>query len=201
MNTPNKLSLIRVLIIPVILFFLLPVQIFSFHPEKWNEFVATNGRLIACFLFIGASITDYADGKIARKYNMVTNLGKFLDALADKMLVIAVLVAFVQMQRISSAGVVIIILRELMVSGVRMVASEKGVVIAANTLGKIKTVTQMTAIIFILLEPLLTFIFRYLGDSSAYIPFVGTLLFFICVVMTIISGLDYLLKNLAFFKD
>jgi len=201
MNIPNKLSLIRIIAVPVILLFLLPIHIFSFEPEAWNAFVASQGKLIACILFIIASITDYVDGYMARKYNLVTNLGKFLDALADKMLVISVLVALVQIQRLSSVGVVLIILREFMVSGIRMIASANGNVIAAKMLGKIKTVTQMIAIIYILFEAVLLSVFAGVTNSQVYILGIGNILFFICVIMTVVSGMDYLLKNLSYFRE
>ena len=169
--------------------------------------IASYGRIIAGFIFVFASLTDLADGKIARKYNMITNLGKFLDSLADKMLVISVLVAFVDLGRISSVFVIIIILREFMVTGIRLIASEKGVVMAAEMIGKIKTVTQMTAIIYLLFEQLLEMIFvRILPDIastqiSVIITGVGDVVFLISVIMTIISGLDYLTKNLHYFKE
>ena len=201
MNTPNKLSMVRIVIVPVILLFLLPIRFLSFEPEGWNTFILTQGRLIACVLFIIASITDYVDGYIARKYDLVTNLGKFLDALADKMLVISVLVALVQIQRLSSFGVVLIILREFMVSGIRMIASADGNVIAAKMIGKVKTVTQMIAIIYILLETLLIDLLPRFQESHVYISIIGDVLFWGCVVMTVVSGMDYLLKNVSYFRE
>ena len=132
MNLPNKLSVLRIFLIPIILIFLLPIKIFGFEPTEWNLFITDYGRIFAAILFIIASLTDYADGVIARKYNMITNLGKFLDSLADKMLVISVLIALVDIGRISSIFVVIIVLREFMVTGLRLVASNKGVVMAAK---------------------------------------------------------------------
>ena len=202
MNVPNKLSLFRILVVPVILVFLLPARSFSFIPESWNIFVEANGRVIAGILFVIASLTDLADGEIARKYNLVTNLGKFLDALADKMLVISVMIALVDLGRISSVFVIIIVLREFMVTGIRLVASEKGVVIAAKILGKIKTATQMTALIFLLFEPLIVLLLSFLvkgADGAVYLT--GDILFLLCVIMTILSGLDYLLKNLHYFRE
>jgi CDP-diacylglycerol--glycerol-3-phosphate 3-phosphatidyltransferase len=207
MNLPNKLSVLRIILVPFVLLFMLPINIFSFEPTGWNTFVETYGSIIAGIIFIIASLTDLADGKIARKYNLITNLGKFLDSLADKMLVISVLIAFVDMGRISSVFVILIVIREFMVTGVRLVASEKGVVMAAAMIGKIKTVTQMTAIIYLLFEPLLRFIFGQLLTSvsevkiTSGVVFVGDIFFFVAVVMTVISGLDYLLKNLNYFKE
>ena len=143
MNLPNKLSLLRIILIPVTMLFMLPISIYGFEPAGWNAFIADKGMLIAAIVFIIASLTDMADGKIARKYNLITNLGKFLDSLADKMLVIAILIAFVELHRVSAWLLAIIILREFMVTGIRMLAAEKGVVMAAKMIGKIKTTTQM----------------------------------------------------------
>ncbi len=207
MNTPNKLSLLRILIVPFIIAFMLPIQIFSFVPTGWNSFVAQYGMTIAGVLFVVASLTDMADGKIARKYNLITNLGKFLDSLADKMLVISVLIALVETGRVSSVFVIIIVIREFMVTGVRLVASEKGVVMAAAMIGKIKTVLQMAAIIWILFEQLLLKIAVIMlptteaGQILFAITLVGDILLVGSVIMTIISGTDYLLKNLSYFKE
>lgn len=207
MNTPNKLSLLRIMIVPFIILFLIPIHIFSFEPAGWNLFIETYGRTIAGVLFVIASLTDLADGKIARKYNLITNLGKFLDSLADKMLVISVLIALVDVNRISGVFVIIIVIREFMVTGIRLLASEKGVVMAAEMIGKIKTVLQMTAIIWILFEPLLHTLVGFILpgiDSSLtllVLVIIGDVLFVASVIMTIISGYDYLSKNLDYFKE
>ncbi len=207
MNLPNKLSILRILLIPIILIFLLPVKLFAFEPTGWNLFINDFGRIFAAILFIVASLTDYADGVIARKYNLITNLGKFLDSLADKMLVISVLIALVDIGRISSVFVVIIVLREFMVTGLRLVASNKGVVMAAEMIGKIKTVTQMIAIIYILFEPLFILIFSrmFSGVSestlNSTVILIGNVLFAICVIMTIISGLDYMIRNKDYLRE
>ena len=98
MNLPNKLSLMRIILVPFILLFMLPIHIGSFEPSGWNEFICEYGMIIAAVLFVIASVTDLFDGKIARKYNLITNLGKFLDPLADKMLVICILIALVDLE-------------------------------------------------------------------------------------------------------
>jgi len=207
MNTPNKLSLLRILLVPIILLFMLPIHIFSFEPQSWNEFIAHYGLVIAGIIFIIASLTDLLDGKIARKYNLITNLGKFLDSLADKMLVISVLIALVDTGRISSVFVIIIVIREFMVTGVRLIASEKGVVMAAAMIGKIKTVTQMTAIIYLLFEPLFKWaaakVLTSVSESSILsgVMLIGNIFFVSSVIMTIISGMDYLVKNIDYFKE
>ena len=207
MNTPNKLSMLRIFLVPFVILFLLPIHIGSFEPSQWNAFIGSYGRIIAGILFVIASLTDLIDGKIARKYNLITNLGKFLDSLADKMLVISVLIALVDLGRISSVFVIIIVVREFMVTGIRLIASEKGVVMAAKMIGKIKTVTQMTAIIFLLFEPLLELVFgKILPNAdvsriSSVILIIGDTAFIVSVIMTIISGIDYLVKNIHYFKE
>ena len=202
MNLPNKLSLLRIILIPVTMHFMLPISIYGFEPAGWNAFIADKGMLIAAIVFIIASLTDMADGKIARKYNLITNLGKFLDSLADKMLVIAILIAFVELHRVSAWLLAIIILREFMVTGIRMLAAEKGVVMAAKMIGKVKTTFQMIAIIFLMYEPTLNKIFNYFNlDFAQPIKILGDILFLICVIMTIISGLDYLFKNINYLKE
>ncbi|MBO4650968.1 MAG: CDP-diacylglycerol--glycerol-3-phosphate 3-phosphatidyltransferase [Clostridiales bacterium] len=206
MNLPNKLSLMRIILVPFILLFMLPIHIGSFEPTGWNEFICEYGMIVAAVLFVIASVTDLFDGKIARKYNLITNLGKFLDPLADKMLVICILIALVDLGRISSIWVCIIIVREFAVSGIRMLASAKGVVIAAKMIGKIKTVTQMVAISYLMFETLLIKIIDAasscdLADITDAVQVVGNVLLIISVIMTIISGVDYLLKNKDFLKE
>lgn len=202
MNLPNKLSLLRIVLIPITLLFMLPISIYGFEPAGWNEFIGNYGLFIAGIVFIVASLTDMFDGKIARKYNLITNLGKFLDSLADKMLVIGVLLAFVELGRISSWFVMIICLREFMVTGIRMLASQKGVVMAAKMIGKVKTTFQMIAIIYLMYEPTLNKIAGlFNADLSFPIKVLGDVLFLLCVIMTIISGMDYLLKNLNYLRE
>lgn len=205
MNLPNKLSLLRIILIPVAMLFMLPVSVYGFEPSSWNAFIAEHGMMIAGIVFILASLTDFFDGQIARRCNLITDLGKFLDSLADKMLVIAVLIAFVATGRISPWLLAIIVLREFMVTGIRLVASKEGVVMAAKMIGKIKTVTQMIAIIYLMFEPT---IMKFTGDDYAAslttpcaVSIIGDILFGICVLMTIISGLDYLIKNKSYLKE
>lgn len=202
MNLPNKLSLLRIILIPVTLLFMLPISIYGFEPAGWNNFINNHGLFVAGIVFIAASLTDMFDGKIARKYNLITNLGKFLDSLADKMLVIGVLLAFVELGRVSAWFVMIICLREFMVTGIRMLASQKGVVMAAKMIGKVKTTFQMIAIIYLMYEPTLNKIF-HLFDLNLETPIkiLGDILFLLCVIMTIISGMDYLVKNINYLKE
>ncbi|MBO4688923.1 MAG: CDP-diacylglycerol--glycerol-3-phosphate 3-phosphatidyltransferase [Clostridiales bacterium] len=207
MNLPNKLSLTRIILVPIILLFMLPIHIGSWAPVAWNDFINEYGMIVAAVLFVIASITDLVDGKIARKYNLITNLGKFLDSLADKMLVISVLIALVDLNRISAVWVCIIVLREFAVTGIRMLASAQGVVMAAKMIGKIKTVTQMIAITYLMFESLLIKIFHAIlssaevSDITNYVQIVGNILFIGCVIMTVISGMDYVLNNLKYFKE
>ena len=204
MNLPNKLSILRIILVPVTMLFMLPVNIYGWQPEGWNAFINSNGMTVAAAVFIIASLTDMADGKIARKYNLITDLGKFLDSLADKILVISIMLGLVYLGRLSPILVMIIILREFAVSGLRMIAASKGEVIAARMIGKVKTVTQMVAIIYIMFEPLLIRIFglTYNGyplETSA-VTIIGDVLFGICVIMTIVSGIDYLFKGKKYLK-
>lgn len=205
MNLPNKLSLLRIILIPVTMLFMLPISIYGFEPEGWNSFINEYGMMIAGLVFIIASLTDFFDGQIARRCNLITDLGKFLDSLADKMLVIAVLIAFVAIGRISPWLLAIIVLREFMVTGIRLVASKEGVVMAAKMIGKIKTTTQMIAIIYLMFEPLLM---KFTGDdyqaslqTPCAVSVIGDILFYICVIMTIVSGMDYLIKNKGYLKE
>ena len=205
MNLPNNLSLMRIILVPVTVLFMLPVNIFGWQPEGWNTFINNNGMIVAAIIFIIASLTDTADGMIARKYNLITDLGKFLDSLADKILVISVMIAFVELGRISAWMLVIIILREFAVSGLRMIAAAKNEVIAARMIGKVKTVTQMIAVIYLMFEPLLLKIsgIGFTGYSTLginVVTIIGDVLFGISVVMTVISGADYLIKGKKYLK-
>lgn len=171
-NLPNMLSLSRVFLVPLILVFL----------TLRGQFGAVDGinvgDLIAGIVFIIASITDAADGYIARKRNIVTNLGKFIDPLADKILVIAVLTALVELHRFPAWMLVVIISREFMVSGLRMVAASEGVVIAASKGGKVKTVSQIIGIIMLL--------FNIPG---------AMLVMWGAVILTVWSGVEYIVRG------
>ena len=140
MNLPNKLTLFRVVLIPFFVFFLLAPYFEGY------------GNYIAVAIFIVASITDFLDGKIARKYNLVTNFGKFMDPLADKLLVCSALICLIQLELIPAGVVIIIIAREFIISGFRLVASDNGVVIAASYWGKFKTAFQMLTVIVLILN-------------------------------------------------
>ena len=178
MNTANKLTLFRVIIVPFFVFFMC----FSGIPHRF---------LYALILFILASITDMLDGKIARKYNMVTNFGKFLDPLADKILVAAALVCFVELGWTTSWVVFIVLTREFAVSGVRLAAatSDKKAVIPANIWGKLKTAFTMIAIIGILFMHILEG-FGAMGNFP--IQLISDILMYITAALTLISGIKYI---------
>jgi CDP-diacylglycerol--glycerol-3-phosphate 3-phosphatidyltransferase len=172
MNLANKLTFFRIILIPVFLLFVLSSM--------------ENALIIACAVFILASITDFLDGYIARKYDMVTNLGKFLDPMADKLLVTSAMVSLVELGMIPSWMVIVIISREFIVSIFRAVAAAEGIVIAASWWGKAKTVSQMIALIVIMLSPL----YQNMFDFN-----LGMILMWIATILTIISGTDYIIKN------
>ena len=175
MNLPNKLTLFRVILIPFFVLFML-VDITAY--DKW----------IALAIFIVASLTDLLDGKIARKYNLVTNFGKFMDPLADKLLVCSALICLVALTKIPAWIVIIIIAREFIISGFRLIASDNGVVIAASYWGKFKTTFQMVMICLMI------------ADIEA-ISLITTVVMGIALILTIVSLVDYLIKNKDGMKD
>lgn len=175
MNLPNKLAILRmVLVIPFVIFLSLALE----YTDKIG--ITMTMRVFAAIIFVGAAITDYYDGKIARKYNLITNLGKLLDPLADKILVISALVTLAKFSQISLWFVIIIIFRELLITGLRSIVAAEGVVIAAESLGKWKTATQMIALTLIILIPF----------SST----VNNILLLIPLILTVVSGVEYVLK-------
>ena len=143
------------------------------------------GKWIAFVLFAGASFTDYLDGHLARKWNLITNFGKFMDPLADKLLVCSALIAFVDLGKLPGWIVIIIIAREFIISGFRLVASDNGVVIAASYWGKFKTVSQMILILLLIVD---------LGGIFTVIEMIFT---YIALILTVVSLIDYLYKNRA----
>lgn len=175
MNLPNKLTMLRVIMIPFfIVFLLIPITPY----DKW----------IALAIFIIASLTDLLDGKIARKYNLVTNFGKFMDPLADKLLVCSALICLIELDKIPAWMVIIIIAREFIISGFRLVASDNGVVIAASYWGKFKTTFQMAAVCLLI------------ADIAA-IYVVTQIILWIAVILTVVSLVDYLVKNKDVMKE
>lgn len=178
MNLPNKLTLFRVILIPFFVFFLLAPYFEGY------------GNYIAVAIFIVASITDFLDGKIARKYHLVTNFGKFMDPLADKLLVSSALICLVALNKIPAWIVIVIIAREFIISGFRLVAADNGVVIAASYWGKFKTAFQMVTVIVLILN-----------IPGKVFAVIGNVLIYISLVLTVISLIDYIAKNKDVLKD
>lgn len=175
MNLPNKLTMFRVILIPFfVLFMLVPITAI----DKW----------IALGIFIIASLTDWLDGYLARKYHLVTNFGKFMDPLADKLLVCSALICLIELDRIPSWMVIIIIAREFVISGFRQVAADNGVVIAASYWGKFKTTFQMIAVCLMI------------ANIDA-LSLVTTIVTWIAVILTVVSLVDYLVKNKDVMKE
>ncbi len=198
MNLPNRLTLLRILLVPLILLFMLPLPAQAAF-IGWNGFIAANGNLIACLLFGVAALTDLLDGQLARKLNLVTDFGKFLDPIADKMLVVSVMAALVQQGRVHVLALIIVIFREFMITGIRLAASGKGVVIAASGMGKAKTLTQIIAILIILSEQLWIRL-AMPALSPVWIVGLGDLVLWLSILLTVTSGVDYLIKNRAAWK-
>lgn len=171
MNLPNKLTILRILMIPFFVFFLLT-------EGGANPFY----RYIAAVIFIVASFTDMLDGKIARKYNLITNFGKFMDPLADKLLVCSGLICFTALGQLPAWIVIIIISREFIISGFRLVASDNGVVIAASYWGKFKTVSQMIMSVLLII-------------NIPALSVLTAIFIWIATILTVVSLVDYIAKN------
>lgn len=196
MNLPNKLTVFRmILILPFVLLLL-----GGFH--EWGWFTAIFGGImeyvdyIALAVFIIASLTDLLDGKIARKYNLITNFGKFMDPLADKLLVCAAMICLVEMGRLAAWIVIIIISREFIISGFRLVASDKGVVIAASYWGKFKTTFQMVMICLLIVNN-----GHFLSGNTYELGIVTNIVTWIALILTVISLIDYVWKNRKIMSD
>ncbi len=177
MNLPNKITIFRVCMIPIFLIFMLVSTI-------------PGGRYIAAAIFIIAALSDLLDGYIARKNNLVTNFGKFMDPLADKLLVSSAMICLVELKLLPAWIVIIIIAREFIISGFRLIASDNGVVIAASWWGKIKTVVQMVMSIMLIIN--LDFVFINVLEQIAI---------YLAAVLTIISLIDYMIKNKNVLKE
>lgn len=171
MNLPNKLTTFRVILIPFFVFFMLAPDMTGIN------------NYIAVAIFIVASLTDLLDGKIARKYNLVTNFGKFMDPLADKLLVCSAMICLIQTGQLAAWIVVIIIAREFIISGFRLIAAENGVVIAANYWGKFKTASQMVMIILLL------------ADLGGVFDTLAQIFIWISLALTVISLITYIWQN------
>ncbi|RNB77355.1 CDP-diacylglycerol--glycerol-3-phosphate 3-phosphatidyltransferase [Brevibacillus panacihumi] len=184
MNLANRITLFRIFLVPVVMFFLL-VR-YNIGTFTIGSLTMTYNELIAALVFILAASTDGLDGYIARKNKMVTNLGKFLDPLADKLLISAALISLVEMQRMEAWIAIIIISREFAVTGLRLIAAADGKVIAASALGKLKTWVQIVAVTVVMIR---NFPFAFFG-----IPF-DQVAIWAMVIITLYSGYDYFAKN------
>lgn len=188
MNLANKLTLIRIVLVPVFLVFI------AYQDLPY-------GSVIATLIFIIASVTDQLDGYIARSRNQVTNFGKFMDPLADKLLVTAALISLVELQLVPAWAAIVIIAREFAVSGLRTIAASEGKVIAASWWGKIKTVIQIIAIVLLLLQvniinsPGIKELVAGNGFLRTFFVYVPDIFLYLAVAITIISGIDYFRKN------
>lgn len=171
MNLPNKLTVLRMLMVPFFVFFMLTDT--GGAANKW----------IALVLFCVASLTDMLDGKIARAKNLVTNFGKFMDPLADKLLVCSAMICMIPSGKLSAWFVIVIIAREFIISGFRLVASDNGIVIAASYWGKFKTVSQMAMIIILI------------ADFGGIFDMIGNILIWVSLILTVVSLIDYVSKN------
>ena len=171
MNLPNRLTVLRVCMVPVFVVFML-----------WNG-LGSSAKYVAAVSFILASMTDWLDGYLARKNNLVTEFGKFMDPIADKLLVCSAMICLVEKGALPAWIVIIIIGREFIISGFRLVASDKGVVIAASYWGKFKTVSQMLMVILLIL------------DLGGVFYTIAQVLMWIALVLTVVSLVDYMVKN------
>ncbi len=172
MNLPNKLTVLRVVMVPFFVFFMLTDA--GGSANKW----------IALVIFCVASLTDMLDGKIARARNLVTNFGKFMDPLADKLLVCSAMICLITTGQLAAWIVIIIIAREFIISGFRLVAADNGIVIAASYWGKFKTVAQMAMIIVLI------------ADFGGVFSMIGNVLVWVSLILTVVSLIDYVAKNI-----
>jgi len=198
MNLANKITLSRIFIVPIFMIFVVPfpdwvlesgyLKFINPQLTSINSFIINYGNYIAAAIFVVAASTDGVDGYIARKRKQVTRFGKFLDPIADKLLVTAALIALVQRSELSGWAAMIIISRELIVTGLRLVAAGEGIVISASAWGKIKTITQMVAIVAALIKNFPFSLFTTF-QFDRYVMLIA-------VLVTIYSGYDYIAKNI-----
>ena len=178
MNLPNKLTILRIIMIPFFVFFLLSGV--GGSASKW----------IALVIFAAASITDTLDGYIARRDNLITDFGKFMDPLADKLLVCSAMICMIPLGKLQAWFVIVIIAREFIISGFRLIASDNGVVIAASYWGKFKTTFQMLMVIVLILN-----------IQMPFFQILGVILTYVALILTVVSLIDYIVKNKDVLKE
>lgn len=178
MNTPNKLTVGRMILVPFLVLFML------------TDLGGEANRYITLGIFVVASVTDWFDGKLARKYNLVTNFGKFMDPLADKLLVCSAMICFIELEKLPAWIVIVIIAREFIISGFRLIAADNGIVIAASYWGKFKTVFQMLMIIVLILD-----------IQNSVFQILGVILTYVALILTVVSLIDYIIKNKQVLKE
>ena len=190
MNLPNKLTLLRILIVPIIViipfFRILNETILFTIDNSFSKTFFSLANLLVLVFFIIASVTDYFDGHLARKNNQITDFGKLMDPLADKILVVATLIVLLEWGRMYGWAIILIVAREFLVTGIRQLGVAKGQVIAASYFGKAKTVTQMITIIYLLV---------FAPNFNSVTGIIGFSLIILATILTIASGLDYVIKN------
>ncbi len=194
MNLPNKITITRIIMIPFFMLFAFPLPSWMTPDVGWITFLEENRWYFALGIYSIASLTDFIDGHLARKNNLVTSFGKFLDPIADKLLVTAALLALTPVNHLYLWATMVILTREFIVTGMRLVAASEGVVIAAGKLGKLKMVMQTIAIVVLLAAG----IFPESWQKAWYLA--GDILLGIAVLLTIVSGWEYVAKNRSLLK-
>ena len=188
-NLPNFLTLFRIVLI-------IPFTILLLGGQRgWFGSNLLIPDILADVIFVIASLTDLLDGRLARKLGLVTNFGKFMDPLADKLLVCTAMIALIEMKRIPAWIVIVIIAREFIISGFRLIAAESGVVIAASYWGKFKTTFQMIMVIMMIVEPTLVLIISLIGIPVFIVDLLINIVMYVALILTIVSLIDYLIKN------
>lgn len=182
MNLPNKITMVRIFMIPLFI-----IALLVDFPQH---------QLIAAIIFIVAAATDAVDGHIARSRNLITDFGKFMDPLADKLLVCSAFICLVELQMIPSWVVIVIIAREFAITGLRTLAASDGIVIAASKWGKAKTMSQMIAIVALLLVN-----WPLIGENIPILGVFGTLMIYVALILTLVSGIDYFRLNKGVFRS
>ncbi|NLZ69821.1 MAG: CDP-diacylglycerol--glycerol-3-phosphate 3-phosphatidyltransferase [Clostridiaceae bacterium] len=199
LNTPNKLSLSRILLTPFMALFMVPISRY-YSTGGWNRFVAREGLIIALLIFIIGAVTDFFDGHLARKSGVVTNTGKLLDPIADKILILTAMAGFVQLGEIHTFIFMLVLLREFGVTFLRLVAVERGQVIAASKAGKWKTGLQIAMIIVLFLKLILR---AYAAPALlvTIFAYAATILLILTVLVATVSGVEYFIRNRQVWED